>query len=91
MIKMFSKAAKDLEMYLVINMPEMMPCNDETMKKSPWIITKTTSISEECPEHGYIFHNVEVVFDRQGTVITRLVYKYCYISEIQLILTSNYR
>ena len=61
-MKTFSKAARDLEMYFVVNVPEMRPCNDETMRNSPWIITTTSSISVECPEHGYIFHNVEVVF-----------------------------
>ena len=56
---------------MVIDVAERRPCNEHTIALSPWIITTTAPGAEECPDHGYIFHNTQVVFNRQGMVVAR--------------------
>lgn len=64
-----SCAAREYEIYLVVNVAEMYPCSAETTSKAPWPIEP----SPDCPQSGFIFYNCEVVFDRKGNLIAKYV------------------
>lgn len=57
MVKM-SSAARENEIYVVINAQEIVNCTVEAP-------------GENCPENKTYYFNTNVVFDRQGAVIDR--------------------
>lgn len=66
-MKILSCGARDNNIYMVINVPELHPCSNESIFNVPWFMPT----SNDCPPVGYFIYNTEVVFNRQGIVIAR--------------------
>ena len=62
-MKTLSFTAANFTTYLVTNLVEKVKCDDTS-----------SSDSENCKNTGYYYYNTDVVFDRNGTIISRFVY-----------------
>ena len=62
-MKTLSSMAVNFSTYLVTNIVEKVKCDDAS-----------SSDSENCKNTGYYYYNTDVVFDRNGTIISRFVY-----------------
>ncbi|CAG0886276.1 unnamed protein product [Cyprideis torosa] len=57
-IRLISDAARQNHNYVVVNLPEEVPCEDQTE-------------SADCPEEGFFAYNSDYVFDRSGSIIAK--------------------
>lgn len=58
-------------MYLVIDLAEFSPCDDEKFKSD--IIYWDPEVHEDCNDDKFYLYNTQVVFDRNGMIIARCV------------------
>ena len=56
-VKMLSCLARTANLYLVVDLAEVVPCDP--------------SVETTCPEDGHYFFNTAVVFNRDGGVIAK--------------------